>query len=150
MQLQACIFCACRARALFRGKASHAAWWRKSLASKAFLLTPGVGIHDFEQLIFCIKKRRGKKREHQSAPLRWRRRRDYLRAVPLMASSAGKGSVPFLHHASPPPRTHSCEFTISSGSSSAPAQKKGAPKCSLALAQKTRFELVLPVKVLLP
>ena len=28
--------------------------------------------------------------------------------------------------------------------------KKGAPKCSLALAQKTRFELVLPVKVLLP
>lgn len=24
------------------------------------LLTPGVGIHDFEQLIFCIKKRRGK------------------------------------------------------------------------------------------
>ena len=56
-----------------------------------------------------------------------------------MASSAGKVSVPFLHHASPPPRTHSCEFTISSGSSSAPAQKKGAPKCSLALAQKTRL-----------
>ena len=42
------------------------------------------------------------------------------------------------------------EFTILSGSPSAPAQKKGAPKCSLALAQKTRFELVLPVKVLLP
>ena len=38
----------------------------------------------------------------------WRRRRDYLRAVPLMASSAGKVSVPFLLRTSPPSRANSC------------------------------------------
>ena len=80
----------------------------------------------------------------------WRRRRDYLRAVPLMASSAGKVSVPFLLRTSPPSRANSCLIHDFERLVSCASAKKGAPKCSLALAQKTRFELVLPVKVLLP
>ena len=69
----------------------------------------------------------------------WRRRRDYLRAVPLMASSAGKVSVPFLLRTSPPSRANSCLIHDFERLVSCAGAKKGAPKCSLALAQKTRL-----------
>ena len=72
--------------------------------------------------------RRRKKREHQSAPLRWRRRRDYLRAVPLMASSAGKVSVPFLLRTSPPSRANSCLIHDFERLVSCAGAKKGSTK----------------------
>ena len=134
MQLRASIFCACRAHALFRGKASHATWRRKPLASKAFLLTSGVFNSRFRAAHLLHQKTAGQK----CPAVFWRRRRDYLRATPLMASSAGKVSVPFLHHASPPPRTHSCEFTILSNLSSA-SKNGGAKMPCRFLAQKTRL-----------
>ena len=79
MQLRASIFCACRAREL--------------------VLNPR-----FRAARLLHKKTAGQK----CPAVFWRRRRDYLRATPLMASSAGKASVPSLHRASPPSRANLC------------------------------------------
>ena len=74
-----------------------------------------VGIHGFERFVFCANT----KKARQKAGIL---RRDFLR-LRLESFVGGKGSAPGLRRAPPPPRANSWEFTIASGSSSAPRKK---------------------------
>ncbi len=59
--------------------------------------------------------------------------RDFLR-LRLESFVGGKGTAPSLRRAPPPPRANSWEFTVSSGSSSAPTRKKRPLRGALVLA----------------